>query len=83
MDSVKKAFVIREMFMACALSGIVGVFGFSRVVLFSLLVSMPETVAITFALMAIVLISVVLGALLPLSFQLLAWIRPTRRPPSR
>eukprot|EP01034_Spumella_vulgaris_P027958 gene27958-34744_t len=66
----KRAFVIREIFMACALSGIVGLFGFIRVILFSSSVSMPETITITIALMVIVLISVITGAMLPLLFQL-------------
>lgn len=61
-------FILREMLMAVALSAIVGVFGFVRVYVFSD-VSLPESIAITIALISIVLMSVVVGALLPLIFQ--------------
>ncbi len=65
----KQTFVLREILMACSLSVVVGLFGFVRVLLFSS-VTMPEALAITTALMAIVLISIILGALMPLLFQL-------------
>lgn len=61
-------FILREMLMAVALSLIVGVFGFLRVYVFSD-VPLAESIAITIALTSIVLMSVVVGALLPLLFQ--------------
>ena len=64
----KTEFILREMLMAFALSLIVGAFGFLRVYVFSD-VPLSESIAITIALVSIVLMSVVVGALLPLLFQ--------------
>eukprot|EP01038_Epipyxis_sp_PR26KG_P011536 gene11536-15452_t len=66
----RKQFVMREIIMACALSGILAIFGFVRVTVFST-VTLAEAIAITIALVSIVLISIILGASLPILFQLI------------
>eukprot|EP01041_Mallomonas_annulata_P010768 gene10768-22492_t len=63
----KWPFFVRELRMAVSLSILLGMTGFLRAVISR--VSMIETLTITFALMTIVFISVVLGAILPLILQ--------------
>lgn len=63
-DKTQQQFINREIRMALALSGILSAAGFLRAVFFK--TPLPETVAITLALFIIVLISVCLGAVLPL-----------------
>ena len=69
-DGTKLAFVLREVLMALALSIIVGVFGYVRAYLNGG-VTQPEVVTVTIALMLIVFISIVVGALLPILFQVI------------
>jgi len=61
-------FVVKELLMALSLSGLVGVFGWVRVSLFGSILHL-EMVSIVLALVLIVLISIVIGALLPLLFD--------------
>ena len=68
----KRNFVASELKMALGLSLIIGSFGYCRAAFFTKVISMAESVAIAIALMLIVLISVVLGALLPLFYQFLS-----------
>ena len=68
-DGSKFVFVLREVAMALALCIVVGLFGFVRVYFLNSAVSQDEATTITIALMMIVFISIVVGALLPLSFQ--------------
>eukprot|EP01037_Dinobryon_pediforme_P021121 gene21121-21911_t len=67
-DKTRWPYILREFAMAFSLALIVGLFGLIRVSIFSS-ISRPEAITISLALMAIVLISVVVGALLPLIFQ--------------
>ena len=67
-DSAKLKFVLREALMASALCLVVGAFGFVRVH-FNGSVTPEETITVTLALMLIVFISVIVGALLPILFQ--------------
>ena len=69
-DGSKLKFVLREVCMGFALSIIVGVFGYVRVYLNGG-VTVAETVTVTIALMMIVFISIVVGALLPILFQVM------------
>lgn len=69
-DGSRVAFVLREVCMGFALSIIVGIFGYVRVYLNGG-VTPSETVTVTIALMMIVFISIVVGALLPILFQML------------
>mmetsp|Transcript_18443 Transcript_18443/g.31006 ORF Transcript_18443/g.31006 Transcript_18443/m.31006 type:complete len:309 (+) Transcript_18443:172-1098(+) len=65
-----RGYVLREFLMASALCFMVGGIGFLRVSYFSSnMVSLLETTAITIALMLIVFISIVVGALLPIAFH--------------
>lgn len=59
------SYIGREIGIAFALSALVGAFGFIRVYFFST-VSFSECIGITFALISIVLISVIIGTILPL-----------------
>jgi Mg/Co/Ni transporter MgtE len=61
-------FVLKELLMALSLSGVVGVFGWVRVSLFGSILHL-ELISIVVALVLIVLISIVIGALLPLLFD--------------
>lgn len=61
-------FVLKELLMALSLSGVVGVFGWIRVSLFGSILHL-ELISIVVALVLIVLISIVIGALLPLLFD--------------
>lgn len=63
-------FVKKELLMGLILSGVVGVFGFLRVFFLSTS-SYLECVAISIALVVIVFASIVIGAVLPIAFQLL------------
>lgn len=63
-------YIFREFGMAISLAFIVGLFGLLRVSFFSS-ISHPEAIAISLALMTIVFLSIVVGALLPLFFQLI------------
>lgn len=63
-------FILKEFMMAITLSVILGFFGFLRVYLLSN-ASMHECVAISLALVVIVLSSIVIGALLPIVFQMM------------
>jgi Mg/Co/Ni transporter MgtE len=65
-----KQFVIREFFMAISLSFILGLFGLIRVCLFSSAL-FSESLAISASLSIIVFLSIVIGAVLPLSFQMI------------
>lgn len=67
-DSSRKTFLLNELSMALVLSGVLGAFGFLRVHLFD---SVPysEAVAISLALILIVFISIVVGAVLPMIFH--------------
>ena len=67
-DSNSKMFLRREFKMGLALSGILGIAGCVRAAIF--LTPLMETIAITSSLFMIVIISIVLGALLPLGMQL-------------
>lgn len=67
-DGTKLAFVLREVVMALGLSVIVGTFGYVRAYLNGG-VTHPEVVTVTIALMLIVFISIVVGALLPILFH--------------
>ena len=67
-DSNSKSFLKREFRMGLALSGILGLAGCIRAAIF--LTPIMETIAITSSLFIIVIISIVLGALLPLGMQL-------------
>lgn len=69
-EKTRWPYILREFAMAFTLSVILGIFGLVRVSIFSS-ISRPESIAISFALMTIVLISVIIGALLPLLFQLM------------
>eukprot|EP01032_Pedospumella_encystans_P018160 gene18160-20682_t len=69
-DGSKLKFVLREVCMGFALSIIVGIFGYVRVYLNGG-VTVMETVTVTIALMMIVFISIVVGALLPILFQVM------------
>lgn len=69
-EKTRWPYILREFAMAFTLAFILGIFGLVRVSIFSS-ISRPEAIAISFALMTIVLISVIVGALLPLLFQLL------------
>lgn len=69
-DGTKLAFVLREVLMALALCIILGVFGYVRAYLNGG-VSQAEAVTVTIALMLIVFISIVVGALLPILFQVM------------
>jgi Mg/Co/Ni transporter MgtE len=64
----RAAFVRKECLMAVALAAVIGLFGLLRVSVFAS-ISRPEAVAISLALLCIVLISIVVGVLLPLLFQ--------------
>jgi Mg/Co/Ni transporter MgtE len=64
----RRAFFNRELKMAIALSFILGVFGFIRGMMSS--TKLAESIVVTIALMCIVLISIISGALLPLLLQL-------------
>lgn len=68
-DGAKLVFVLREVLMALILCVIVGLFGFVRVYFLNTTVTHDEAVTVTTALMLIVFISIVVGAMLPLSFQ--------------
>ena len=63
-DKTQGQFLMRELKMATALSGILSVAGFLRAAIFR--TPFPETVAVTAALAMIVFSSVCLGAVLPL-----------------
>ena len=67
-DKTRWPYIFREFAMALSLAIIIGVFGMIRVSLFSS-ISNLEAISITIALMLIVFISVVVGALLPIFFQ--------------
>ena len=69
-EKTRWPYILREFAMAFTLALILGIFGLVRVSIFSS-ISRPEAIAISIALMTIVLISVIIGALLPLLFQLL------------
>lgn len=69
-EKTRWPYILREFAMAFTLAFILGIFGLVRVSIFSS-ISRPEAIAISIALMTIVLISVIIGALLPLLFQLL------------
>lgn len=66
-DGNVRSFLWNELAMGVALSAILGVAGCLRAAVFA--VPWPETLAITTSLCAIVFISIVLGALLPLMLQ--------------
>ena len=65
-----QTFIIKETFMACYLSIILGMIGFLRAIL-SFDTTFSEAIAITAALMCIVFISVVVGAILPILLNLI------------
>ena len=69
-DGTKLTFVLREVCMAFALSIVVGIFGYVRVYLNGG-VTTAETITVTIALMMIVFISIIVGALLPILFQVM------------
>ena len=61
-------FIVRELMMAFALSGLLGFTALCRALL-SAQTSLSETIAITITLMIIVFVSIITGALLPLLLQ--------------
>lgn len=63
-EKTQKQFLLRELKMAGALSGILSFAGFARAIVFH--TPFAETVAITSALILIVFSSICLGAVLPL-----------------
>lgn len=63
-EKTQKQFLLRELKMAGALSGILSIAGFGRAIVFQ--TPFAETVAVTSALMLIVFSSICLGAVLPL-----------------
>lgn len=65
-----RTFIIKETIMACYLSAVLGFIGFLRAVL-SFDTTFSEAVAITIALMCIVFISVIIGAVLPILLNLI------------
>lgn len=69
-NGTKLAFVLREVCMGFCLSLVVGIFGYVRVYLNGG-VTVAETVTVTIALMMIVFISIVIGALLPILFDVM------------
>jgi cation transporter-like permease len=67
-NGAKLKFILKEVVMALTLSLVLGLFGFVRV-WWTSSVTMPEAVTVTLALMLIVLISIVVGVLLPIFFD--------------
>lgn len=65
----KRSFILREFYMAFSLSIIIGMFGFMRASLFSESITLPESIAICIALTIIVLISVIVGSMLPIVYH--------------
>jgi Mg/Co/Ni transporter MgtE len=68
-DGTKLVFVLKEVLMALILCIVVGLFGFVRVYFLNTAVTHEEAVTVTVALMLIVFISIIVGAMLPLFFQ--------------